>query len=232
SLDGDGTLWAATEGGLSRVRNGRVATWSRRNGLPCDMMLWIVDDRRGSLWLSTSCGIARVSRSEVGESIGTVHATMFDASDGIRPYLFQNPSTAPAVRSEDGRVWFASHDGICVIDPQRVPYNRLAPSVQIEAMVADHHDVARESTGRATLPALTRDVEISYTALSLVAPEKNRFRYRLEGYDSDWQDAGTRRQAFYTNLRPRNYRFRVIASNNSGVWNETGATLDFVIPPA
>src|ERR1700746_2923756 len=84
----------------------------------------------------------------------------------------------------------------------------------------------------AKLPALVRDVEIDYTALSLVAPEKNRFRYKLEGYDRDWQDVGTRRQAFYTNLSPGNYRFRVRASNNSGLWNEAGASFDFSVAPA
>jgi len=82
------------------------------------------------------------------------------------------------------------------------------------------------------LPPLTRDLQIDYTALSLVAPEKNRFRYKLEGFDRDWQDVGNRRQAYFTNLPPRNYRFRVTASNNSGVWNEAGAALAFSIAPA
>src|SRR5262249_43596555 len=83
-----------------------------------------------------------------------------------------------------------------------------------------------------SLPPLVRDLEIDYAALSLVAPEKNRFRVKLEGWDRDWQDMGNRRQAFYGNLAPRSYRFRVIAANNSGVWNETGASFDFAITPA
>src|SRR5262249_13811756 len=94
------------------------------------------------------------------------------------------------------------------------------------------YDAVSAANGQIRLPALTRDLEIDYTALSLVVPEKMRFRYLLEGHDRDWQDAGNRRQVFYNDLPPRNYRFRVIASNNSGVWNETGASLDFAIAPA
>jgi len=102
--------------------------------------------------------------------------------------------------------------------------------VQVEEIIADHKTYPANAALK--LPPLTRDLEIDYTALSLVAPEKNRFRYKLEGHDTDWQEVGTRRQAFYTDLGPRNYRFRVAASNNSGVWNETGASLDFSIAPA
>jgi signal transduction histidine kinase len=109
----------------------------------------------------------------------------------------------------------------------------VPPPVRIEQIIADRkpYDVAPNDNGL-RLPSLTRDVQIDYTALSLVAAEKMRFRYQLEGYDRAWQDVATRRQAFYTNLPPGNYRFRVTASNNSGVWNETGATLDFAIAPA
>jgi signal transduction histidine kinase len=125
-------------------------------------------------------------------------------------------------------------DGVSVLDPRRLPFNPLPPPVQVEQLNADRtiYEVASTADGRVRLPALIRDLEIDYTALSLVAPEKMRFRYKLEGRDSDWQDVGTRRQAFYTDLSPGNYRFRVIASNNSGVWNEEGATVDFVISPA
>jgi signal transduction histidine kinase len=100
--------------------------------------------------------------------------------------------------------------------------------VHIKQITADRNTYA----AGAKLPALVREVEIDYTALSFVAPEKNRFRYKLEGYDRDWQEAGNRREAFYTNLFPRNYRFRVIAANNDGVWNEAGASLDFSVAPA
>src|SRR5215471_18276835 len=104
------------------------------------------------------------------------------------------------------------------------PSTKLPPPVHIEQITADRktYDPASAVNGRLPLPARVRDLQIDYTALSLVAPEKVLFRYKLEGLDSDWQDAGNRRQAFYTNLPPRNYRFRVMACNNSGVWNEDG----------
>ena len=133
-------------------------------------------------------------------------------------------------KSADGKLWFVAGDGVSVVDPRHLPFNKLPPPVHIEQITADRKTYEPRSNRR--LPALTRDLEIDYTALSLVAPEKNRFKYKLEGYDRDWQDAGNRRQAFYSNLSPRNYRFRVIASNNSGVWNETGDSLEFSIAPA
>jgi PAS domain S-box-containing protein len=137
-------------------------------------------------------------------------------------------------KSPDGKVWFTSNDGASVLDPRHIPFNKLPPPVHIEQIVANHqsYSVTPDATGNVRLPPRIRDLQIDYTALSLVAPEKMLFRYKLEGWDRDWQDAGTRRQAFYSNLPPRNYRFRVMACNNSGVWNEAGTFLDFSIAPA
>jgi signal transduction histidine kinase len=136
-----------------------------------------------------------------------------------------------ATKASDGRLWFRGSDGVNVVDPRRLAFNPLPPPVHIEQIAADRkpYDVVE---GPIRLPPLVRDLQIDYTALSLVVPEKVRFRYKLEGFDRQWQDVGTRRQAFYTNLPPRTYRFRVIAANNSGVWNEAGAALDFSIAPA
>ena len=119
--------------------------------------------------------------------------------------------------------------GVSVIDPHHLPINKLPPPVHIEQIIADRKTY--DAVSQLHLPPSVRDLEIDFTALSFVAPEKVRFRYKLEGYDRDWHDAGNRRQAFYTNLPPRNYRFRVIACNNDGVWNEQGALLDFSITP-
>jgi signal transduction histidine kinase/ligand-binding sensor domain-containing protein len=235
-FDRDGALWAATEGGLSRVQDGRVTTLTVRNGLPCDRILTLVQDEARALWMTTACGTVRISREDIDrwvEKGGTVRPTTFDATDGLRTYVNLFPYSAPAVKSTDGRLWFLSLDGLAVVDPRRLAINTRPPPVRIERVTANQqrHDVP-PGGGRIALPALIRDLQIDYTALSLVASEKNQFRYKLEGYDRDWQDAGNRRQAFYTNLRPRSYRFRVIASNNSGVWNETGASVDLTIPPA
>jgi signal transduction histidine kinase len=124
-------------------------------------------------------------------------------------------------------------DGVSVVDPRRLPFNRLPPPVRIEQVTADHKTYAtQDAGGQPRLPPLVRTLTIDYTALSLVAPEKVKFRYKLEPRDRDWEDAGNRRQAFYNDLPPGSYRFCVTACNNSGVWNEAGAFLDFSIAPA
>src|SRR5262249_43968859 len=134
-------------------------------------------------------------------------------------------------KSTDGRLWFTSMDSMSIINPRHLSFNKIAPPVQIEQVTADHKTYDAASVANKRLPALLRDLEIEYTALNLVAPEKVHFRYKLEGWDSDWQDVGNRRQAFYNNLPPQHYKFRVLAYNNSNIWNETSASLDFSIAP-
>ncbi|HXB71083.1 MAG TPA: two-component regulator propeller domain-containing protein [Candidatus Acidoferrales bacterium] len=233
-LDQDGTLWAATNGGLSRVKDGRVSTLSSKNGLPCNRVHWVAEDDSHSSWLYMACGLVRVARSELdawaADPNHSVQATVFDGSDGVRILARAGTYGPQITRSPDGRLWFTPGDGISVIDPRHLPFNNLPPPVHIEQITANRKRY--DATTGMRLPALIRDLQIDYTALSLVAPEKIRFRYKLEGHDTDWQDAGNRRQAFYNDLPPRKYRFRVTACNNNGVWNETGATFDFFIEPA
>jgi signal transduction histidine kinase/ligand-binding sensor domain-containing protein len=243
-FDPDGTLWAATEGGLSRLKNGRVATLTSKNGLPCDSTHWVLEDDAHSFWLYTACGLVQIAHSELDtwaaavdkdkDAKPTVHATGFDSSDGVRSLEDNGGYTPHAAKSSDGKLWFLPSDGASVIDPRHLPFNSLPPPVHIEQITADRktYQAPSDANGRLPLPALVRDLEIDYTALSLVAAEKVLFRYKLEGWDQDWQDVGNRRQAFYSNLPPRDYRFRVAACNNSGVWNEAGATFDFSIAPA
>jgi signal transduction histidine kinase/ligand-binding sensor domain-containing protein len=242
-LDPDGTLWASTEGGLSRLKEGRVNTLTTKNGLPCDTVHWLAEDDAHNFWVYTACGLMRIARADLeawaaasGDHNGarrTLPAVVFDASDGVRSYAASSGWRPLVAKSLDGRLWFLQLDGISVVDPRRLPVNAVPPPVHIEAITADRttHEVA-SIAGPIRLPPLIRDLQIDYTALSLVAPEKMRFRYLLEGYDRDWQDVGTRRQAFYNSLPPRTYRFRVTASNNSGVWNDAGAAIEFSIAPA
>jgi ligand-binding sensor domain-containing protein/signal transduction histidine kinase len=233
-LDQGGALWAATEGGLSRVKNGRVVTLTGKNGLPCDAVHWTMEDDDHSFWLSMACGLVRIARPELDAWVmspkRTIQTTVFDSSDGVRNFAFAAGSSPQVARSKDGRLWFLPLDGVSVLDPHHLPVNKLPPPVHIEQITADRKTY--DASSKLRLPALTRDLEIDYTALSLVAPEKNRFRVKLEGRDPDWKDVGNERKAFYNDLPPRNYRFRVIASNNSGVWNETGDSQDFSIAPA
>ena len=165
----------------------------------------------------------------------TIHTTLFDNLDGLRALAVVGDYTPRVAKSADGKLWFSVPDGISVVDPRHLPFNKLPPPVHIEKVIADRKDYRENLSGDAPsnprLPPLVRELEVDYTALSLVAPEKVSFRYKLEGWDRDWQDAGTRRQAFYSNLPPRKYTFRVKACNNSGMWNEAGTSLDFSIAP-
>jgi signal transduction histidine kinase/ligand-binding sensor domain-containing protein len=239
-FDRDGAVWAATEGGLSRIKDGGIATLSSRNGLPCDGVHWMLEDDEHSVWVYLACGLVRIARSELDvwarDPKRTISTTVFDASDGVTSFALGTLWNPQVTKAADGRIWFVSGDGVSVIDPRHIPFNRLLPPVHVEEITADSKTHWQNLSGAAAsnlrLPKLSRDLRIDYTALSLVAPEKVRFQYRLEGYDAEWQDAGNRRQAFYTNLGPKSYRFRVKAANNSGVWNEAGDTLEFSIAPA
>jgi len=160
--------------------------------------------------------------------------TVFDSSDGVRAVAEANTVGPQVAKATDGKLWFNSHDGVSVLDAHHLALNKLSPPVHIEQITANHktYAVTSDASGNVRLPPRVRDLQIDYTALSLVAPEKVLFRYKLEGWDRDWQDVGTRRQAFYNTLPPRNYRFRLMACNNSGVWNDAGTSLDFSVAPA
>ena len=232
-VDDEGTVWLGAERGLSRLEGQRFVTWNSANGLPGDRVLWILSETGGRICLGYSTGVACVSRSELDRAARDVsHLVAYsflDDGDGLKG----NPDRgwqSPAVRASDGKLWFRTSEGVAIIDPQDLTRNLVVPPVHVERLVAD--GAAVDATQPVRLRPLTRDIEIDYTALSLAEPRKVRFRYKLEGFDSDWRDAGTRRQAFYTNLRPHPYRFRVLACNNDGVWNESGATLDFDLLPA
>ena len=243
-FDQNGAVWIATENGLSRVRDGRLATLTKQSGLPCDAIYWLMEDDSHAWWLYTACGLVRIAGSELQSWTAAVdehkdarpiiRAEVFNTSDGVRSLASVGHHSPQVTKSQDGKLWFLPWDGVSVIDPNHLPFNRLPPPVYIEQFIADRksYDTTSVADGRLGLPPLIRDLQIDYTALSLVAPEKILFRYKLENWDRDWQDAGNRRTAFYNNLPPGNYRFRVIACNNSGVWNEAGTFLDFTIAPA
>jgi signal transduction histidine kinase len=210
--------------------------------LPCDAVQWTVKDAAQSVWMMMPCGLVRVARSELDawavaadKTARTIRASVFDSSDGLRTLAVIGDYTPRAAESPDGKVWFIAPDGISVVDPRHLTFNKLPPPVHIEKITADGKEYWEKLSGGARsnprLPSLVRDLTIDYTALSFVAPEKNRFRIKLEGRDPDWKDVGNERKAFYNDLPPRKYRFRVMASNNNGVWNEAGDSFDFSIDP-
>lgn len=227
----DGSVLGATGFGVVGWKDEKKQILNVRNGLPCNEVNSLISDDAGNLWLYAQCGLIKIGNDQMQlwweHPDRKLELRVLDTFDGVQPgFAYFNNST----KTPDGRLWFANGAVLQVIDPAHMPENTVPPPVDVSALVADHKAYPLGSSIR--LPALTRDLEIDYTALSYVAPQKVLFRYMLEGYDAGWQDPGTRRQAFYNDLRPHHYRFRVIACNNDGVWNETGASVDFSILPA
>ncbi|HXJ93013.1 MAG TPA: two-component regulator propeller domain-containing protein [Terriglobia bacterium] len=238
-LDQSGILWVGTESGLSRVKNGRVATLNVQNGMPCDSVHEVVEDDTHAFWLYMACGLVRIARPEldlwVADSKRSIHTMVLDNSDGLRSTALAGALSPRVGKAKDGRLWYVSEGNVFVIDPRRLDrrpfsFNKLPPPVVIEQITVNGKTY--EPDRKLNLPPLVRDLTIDYTALSFVAPEKVRFRYKLEGQDSDWREVVNDRRVQYSNLAPGNHRFRVTACNNSGVWNEEGAVLDFAIAPA
>jgi signal transduction histidine kinase/ligand-binding sensor domain-containing protein len=226
-------VWAGGELGLAHFDGGRFHAVLQRGGVPFPTVSGIATTVEGDLWLSTSEGAIRVAAQDaqrVAEHPGSpVRTELFDFLDGM-------PGTPNAMRplpsvvaGTDGRIWFAGSKGIAWIDPQNVARNTLAPHVELQSVAVDGKSY--EPQAGLKLPIRPHDVQISYTALSLSIPERVRFRYQL-GAGEPWQDAGSRRTAYFTDLDPGEYTFRVSASNNDGVWNEAGAAIEFTIPPA
>jgi signal transduction histidine kinase/streptogramin lyase len=226
------SLFVATNAGLYRWKDRKWSDLTTRNALPCDTVQDLVNDKDGGLWLHLTCGFVHISKRDVEawsrNTTIRLELKLYDALDGARAGRGNfEPGHA---RTANGQLWFATGSVLQMIDPQNLTHNELPPPVHILGMVADYKTIGHLSDVR--LPALTRDIRIDYAALSLVTPEKVRFRYALWGVDKDWQEAGSRREAYYMNLRPGRYQFQVIACNDDGVWNQQGAMLDFYIAPA
>jgi signal transduction histidine kinase len=227
----DGSILGSTAFGVVGWNNGKQQILTVQNGLPCDTVNTVISDDAGNLWLYAQCGLIEIPKQQMQlwweHPESKLSLRLFDILDGAEGGWAPFNSSA---KTSDGRLWFTNSSVVQVIDPARIPENSLPPPVDISVLVADRKAYPLESAIH--LPPRTRDLEIDYTALSFAAPQKVLFRYVLEGHDAGWQEPGTRRQAFYNDLRPGAYRFRVIACNNDGVWNEAGAFLDFSILPA
>jgi signal transduction histidine kinase len=233
-IQGRGThMWIGGERGLAILAGGHFRTLAAA-GESFGGVSGIVETKGGDLWLSEYRGAIHIPGIEIRKFLGDhsyhVQYDLFDAADGLPGAPRQLTPLPAVVEGTDGRLWFATTGAVAWLDPAHLPRNSFVPPVRIRHLSANKKMYASFADLR--LPALTRNLEIDYTALSLSIPERVRFRYRMEGSDKDWQDAGNRRQAFYTNLGPGSYRFHVIACNNDGVWNESGASIAFQITPA
>lgn len=229
-ITSDGTVFGATSFGLIAWRDSAQQVLTIKNGLPCNVIYSLIADNQDTLWLYTQCGLVGIPNAELQnwwkDSNSTPRLYTVGAPDGAQPAWVPFEG---ATKSPDGQLWFANYSGLQTIDPAKIRGNPIPPPVHVQNVIADHRSY--EANDGVTLPANTSELQIDYAALSFANPQKVAFRYKLEDRDKAWEDAGARRQAFYNDLPPGHYRFRVIASNNDGVWNERGATLTFDIAP-
>jgi signal transduction histidine kinase/ligand-binding sensor domain-containing protein len=229
--EADGSILVGSEDGLVGWRAGKVQRMTTKNGLPCDFVISFVQDKEKRWWLYTRCGVVEFSDSELqrwwANPNAIIQNRVYDAFDGAQPNI---GSFNGAATTADGRVWFASGVVVQMVDPSRLSQKALPAPAYIESLVADRKELT--ATPNFRVPPNPRDLQIDYTSPTLTIPQKVKFRYRLDGYDRDWHEANTRRQAFYTDLPPGKYSFRVIASNSDGVWNESPAKVDLTITPA
>lgn len=224
-------IWIGGESGLEYLDGNRFQVVHSSEGNVFAGVSGIIADPGDGLWFSENRGVIHIHENQIAQPHSThVEFESYSLLDGITAELRGSLAAPSTAQTTDGRIWFATTNGVTWIDPKRIPRNTVPPTVMIEFLSANATKYSAKELLK--LPARTRDLQITYTATSLTIPERVRFRYKLEGQDKDWQEAGTRREAFYTNLDPGTYQFHVIACNNDGVWNETGATLLFTVFPA
>jgi len=227
----DGSVLAGSADGLVGVRQGKMQRMTTKNGLPCNFVTSFIQDREKRWWLYTDCGIVELPDSELQRwwtnPQAIVQTRVYDELDGAQA---GRPDYNSAALSSDGRVWFASGVWVQMVDPSRVSQKALPAATTIESVTVDRTEL--QATNNLRISPHPRDLQIDYTSPTFLIPQRVNFRYWLDGYDREWHEAGTRRQAFYTDLPPGKYSFRVIACNSDGVWNESAAKLDFYVVPA
>jgi ligand-binding sensor domain-containing protein/two-component sensor histidine kinase len=245
--DRSGTLWIGTASGLCSWRESKISTFTKAHGLMSDAITQILEDDADNLWLGSSAGIMRVSRRDfVAVSEGrepSLEVLAFGCGEGMLSAECSGGFSPAGLRTKDGKLWFPTAKGLVMLDPPelKLTMNSTPPAVYIEEVRADGKLVAQPHVSpgviqeqgsretRVVLPRRTRRLEFIYTALSLTAPERVRFKHRLLGLDSDWTEAGTARSAVYAKLLPGSYRFQVIACNHDGIWNQAGRIIAFRI---
>lgn len=232
--DGDGTIWLGVSShGLARHKDGEFRFIDPKHGL-FDFSLYVMfEDKFGYIWSSSNKGVFRVSKKELNDvadgKAGSVHSVSYSESDGMENRECNGGFYPSGFQLRDDRIAFSTVKGVAIVNPADIKLNPFPPPVVVENLVADGE--SKNIAETVTLAPGTDRLEVHYAGLSFVGGDKVRFKYRLEGKDKDWIDAGSRRQAYYTNLSPGDYRFRVIAANSDGIWNESGASIDIQLKP-
>jgi ligand-binding sensor domain-containing protein len=239
--DHEGNLWIGTSGGgLNRFKNGQFTTYTTKQGLFSDSIFEILEDDNGWLWMTSQRGVFRVKRKDFDNldrgTAATLNSISYGKTDGLASEVCTVVAKPSAWKSRDGRLWFATTRGLSVIDPNSpIKEDRSPAPVVLERVIADKQPFPAEEmmpvASPIRIPPGRGDLEFHYTALSFGMPERNRFKYRLEGVDPEWVEAGSRRVAYYNHIYPGKYRFRVVTRNNDSSWTDSGPWADIVLLP-
>jgi len=232
--DQDGVFWIGTyDEGLSRFKDGKFVNYKEENGLYNSGVFAIEEDDAGYFWISSNRDIYRVKRSELNDfadgKVTKINSVGYGKEDGMLSTECNGGRQPASLRTEDGKFWFPTQEGIAVLDPSAEQANPMPPSVVIEDILIDRNHV--DFRGGASIEPGQRDVEIRYTGISLIKSDQIKFQYKLDGHDKEWIDAGTRRTATYAYLPPATYTFRVRASNSDGVWSQKDADVKIDLKP-
>ena len=230
--DRNGVLWIGTYGGgLNRLKDGKFTRYTTADGLFDNGVFHILEDNHGNFWMSSNKGIFRVKKQELEEFAAgartRISSVAYGKEDGMRNRECNGGFQPAGWKTTDGRLWFPTIRGLVVIDPDKINTNTLPPPVVIERFIADSSVVSLQEP--VVLPGETERLEFHYAGLSYSAPQRVVFRYKLEGFDQGWIEAGNRRTAYYTNIPPGSYTFRVAAANEDGIWNDDGASWTFEV---
>jgi PAS domain S-box-containing protein len=231
--DARGVLWVGTSNGLSRYEDGVITSIESRDGLYDESIFSILEDDQGRLWMSSDRGIFRVSKAQLNAfaegRTRRIRCVPYGTADGMINRECNGGAQNPAIKTPDGRLWFVTLGGVAIVDPAHLHVDAVPPPVRIEAVLIDGRIAPQEAA--INLQPSAKKLEFDYTAFSYTAPTRIRFRYRLQGFDKDWVEAGTARRAYYTNIPPGHYRFDVVARNSDGVWNVIGKSVELVAHP-
>jgi signal transduction histidine kinase/ligand-binding sensor domain-containing protein len=230
-----GGMWLGGERGVMLYREGRLAALRGHGGETFRGVSGLVRTAEGDLWMHGADGIYHVPAAQLGAWLQHPDAMpafeRFDAHDGLVGHAMQMRPIPSLLRADDGRLWFVTSSAVFVLDPAHIPRNRIAPPVLIRGVSSNGNRLPVSTAGAVALPTGASDLHIEFTALGMRMPERMQFRYRLTGVDTDWQESGERREAFYTNVRPGTYRFELAAANEDGLWHPDLASVEVRLPP-
>ena len=232
--DKTGTFWIGTyDEGLSRFKDGKFTNYKAENGLSNNGVFAIEEDTHGMFWISSNHGIYHVKRQELNDfadgKIDKINSVGYGIQDGMLSTECNGGRQPASIKDKDGKFWFPTQDGVVVVNSENESYNSLPPSVLVESATVEREPI--DIKNGLTIEPGQQNIEINFTGISLIKSEQIKFKHKLENYDADWVDAGTRRTAYYSYLPPGNYRFQVKAANSDGIWNDTGAGISLVLKP-